>query len=140
MTEKNKDKEVQAEVEKKAKQQKKKVEETKSAIAESLGLAEPITSFLDGQVRMAYPATLANYSELMDYVMGVSLDDIPTNFFVNSGEALKGLLQFTFRDTPLDELMENIGPSNYVSITKQIYAVHGFDLDRESKNGDSKNS
>lgn len=140
MTEKNKDKQVQAVDEKKVEQQRKKVNEVKSAITESLGLAEPITDFLDGKTRMAYPATLSTYGELMDYVMGVSLDDIPTNYFVNGGESLKGLLQFTFRDDPLDKIMDNIGPENYVPIMKKIYAVHGFDLDRESPKGDSKNS
>ena len=140
MTEKNKDKQVQAVDEKKVEQQKKKVNEVKSAITESLGLAEPITDFLDGKTRMAYPATLSTYGELMDYVMGVSLDDLPTNYFFNGGESLKGLLQFTFRDDPLDEIMDNIGPENYVPIMKKIYAVHGFDLDRESPKGDSKNS
>lgn len=139
MAEEKKDQEqVEDKAKKELEKRKKQTKETKQALTESLGLAEPLTCFLDGKVRNAYPATLSNYGELMEYIQGVSLQDIPSNYFMDKGESLHNLIVFTFKDDDPQEILDNVAPKNFQNFIRSVLKVHGFSLDETTKE-DSKN-
>lgn len=109
------------------------------SLSKAFGTGVEIHGFLDGKARVAIPATLADFKELMGYVREVDVENIATNFFFENPEAITGLLDMTFRDDDIEEILNCIDASNYKQIMTDVLETHGLKIKGENEKDDIKN-
>lgn len=104
----------------------------------SLGQPVEIACFLDGEPRKAYPITLADYGEFIEYIRYISVDEIATSFMADNGTCLKSMISMVFLDNELDDILSNINASNYQQFIREVLKIQGISLDEQHENSDKK--
>ena len=104
----------------------------------SLGQAVEITCFLDGEPRKAYPITLADYGEFIDYIRYISIDEIANSFMADNGVGLKSMISMVFLDDELDDILANVNATNYEEFVRDVLKVQGLSFDDEKESTDKK--
>ena len=108
------------------------------SLQQSLGTPVEIDCFLDGVPRKAYPITLADYGEFIDYIRYISIDNIASSFVSDGGTSMRSMIAMVFLNDDLDEILQNINASNYSEFIKKVFDVQGISLDEEAKSNNKK--
>ncbi len=116
----------------------KEVNQEAKSLRTSLGQSVEINCFLDGNPRKAYPITLANYGEFIDYVRYVSLEDIASSFMADNGAGLKSMISMVFLDDELDDILMNVNATNYEEFIREVLELQGISFDDKNEGSNKK--
>jgi hypothetical protein len=102
-------------------------------LAEVLGLSQEVNGFKDNKPRMAHPVTMRNFPGFVNHFAQVNVKKLWTNFLFDDGkEHLIKVLEMTFVDDSIDELLDNITAKTYKNIMDTLMAINGIEFESEA--------
>jgi len=107
--------------------------EKKNDLRVVLGLPYDFTTFLDGKVRKCYPISMKNFSEFITAFGFIDPEKMWVSFLRDEdGDNIKKVIELSFRDDSIDDILENINASNFTEIFKVIQEINGIVLGQET--------
>lgn len=117
--------------------EKQELNEEQSSLKKSLGQPFEIDCFLDGKARKAFPISLADYAEFVEYIRYISPDDVVASFFNDNGYAIKSMIAMVFLEDDVEDILQNVDATNYPTFIREVYEIQGLKLE-DNKGSDNK--
>lgn len=105
----------------------------------ALGNPNMVDVFPDGKVRNLSFVPMSKFSEFMKNVNSIDYKNLWINFMnEDMQKSLIRVLELSFKDDSIDELLEQISAENYSDIINKILKINGIELKTDDGAGDSK--
>lgn len=105
----------------------------------ALGNPKMVDVFPDGKVRNLSFVPMSKFSEFMKNVNSIDYKNLWINFMnEDMQKSLTRILELSFKDDNIDELIEQINAENYSDIINKILKINGIELKTDDGVGDSK--
>ncbi|MGE6227633.1 hypothetical protein [Paenibacillus chitinolyticus] len=99
-----------------------------------LGLPYECSDFTDEIPRIAYPVTMKDFPDFIEKARFINPKVLWNNMVFDEGKvATRYVIQKTFSDDPVDEVMEKINAGNFPQIMEAILTINGISQPEDSQ-------
>lgn len=96
-------------------------------LRETLGIPQECNGFTDKKVRIAYPVTMYDFPTFIGHARFVNPKALWNNMLFDEGvTALKYVMEKSFQDEDVTDVMKNINAGNFVEIIQTILEINGI--------------